>query len=186
MTIFLAILLGTVFGFILDRVGASNPQKIINMLRLKDFHLMKVLLFAIGFSSLILFILLSLGVVDTEHIKIKSAYTGVLIGGLIFGLGFAVSGYCPGTGVVAAGAGRKDALFFLLGGIVGALLFTFIFEFVESTFLFDKILGGKVTLANTNIEKYPTIFENIPAVVVAGIISVALIVIAFFLPKKSN
>ena len=59
MKIILAIILGLAFGMALDQAKASNPQKIIGMLRLKDFHLMKVILFAIGFSSLLLFILLS-------------------------------------------------------------------------------------------------------------------------------
>ena len=59
MIIILAIILGTAFGFALDQAKASDPEKIINMLRLKDFHLMKVILFAIGFSSLLLFILLA-------------------------------------------------------------------------------------------------------------------------------
>ncbi len=57
MNIILAIVLGLAFGIALDQAKASNPQKIIGMLRLKDFHLMKVILFAIGFSSLLLFIL---------------------------------------------------------------------------------------------------------------------------------
>ena len=71
MEIFLAIILGTSFGIALDQAGASDPQKIIGMLRLKDFHLMKVILFAIGFSSLILFILLSIDVISAEHLSVK-------------------------------------------------------------------------------------------------------------------
>ncbi len=88
MNIVLAIILGTAFGFALDRAKASNPQKIINMLRLKDFHLMKVILFAIGFSSLLLFILLALNVIDAGHLSVKPAYSGVVIGGAILGIWF--------------------------------------------------------------------------------------------------
>ncbi len=186
MKIILAIILGGSFGFVLDRVGASNPQKIINMLRLKDFHLMKVLLFAIGFSSLLLFILLAFGLVDLTHISIKSAYIGVLIGGLIFGIGFAIGGYCPGTSIVGASAGRKDALFFIIGSLFGALFFTIIYNLIEGTFLFDKISGGKTTIATTNLDKYPAILDNIPAVVVAGLIAVVFMIIAFVLPQKKE
>ena len=56
MELILALFLGTLFGFVLHRVGASNPENIINMLRLTDLHLMKAILFAIGASSSVLFI----------------------------------------------------------------------------------------------------------------------------------
>jgi len=166
----------------LHRVGAANPHNIINMLRLKDLHLMKVILFAIGISSLVLFILLTAGLLNPAHISIKTAYIGVLIGGLIFGVGFAITGYCPGTSLVGAGGGRKDALFFILGGLIGALLFTLSFGWLKSTFLFKEIAGGKVTLANTGISKYPAIFDNIPALAVAGILAVVFMLIAWKLP----
>jgi len=186
MQIILAILIGGLFGFVLHRAGAANPQNIINMQRLKDFHLIKVILFAIGFSSLILFLLLSLGLIDEGHISVKTSYIGVLIGGAIFGLGFAIGGYCPGTCLVGAGGGRKDALFFILGGLLGALLFTLSYGFLKSTFLFDKIAGGKTTLADTGISKFPALIDGIPSIVVAGIIAIAFMLIAWKLPTSDK
>ena len=97
--ILLAIIFGLLFGFILQKSGASNPEKILNMLRLKDFHLIKVILFGIGLSSLLLFVLGTLGIIDANF-SVKTAYIGVGIGGLIFGLGWAISGFCPGTSVL--------------------------------------------------------------------------------------
>ncbi|MDB4583787.1 YeeE/YedE thiosulfate transporter family protein [Draconibacterium sp.] len=182
MDILLAIILGTAFGFALDQAQASNPQKIINMLRLKDFHLMKVILFAIGFSSLILFILLALNVIDAGHLSIKTSYFGVIIGGGVLGIGFAIGGYCPGTGLVAAGRGRKDALFFILGGLLGAFIYLLIFGLIQDTVLFNKIAGGAVSLVNTNPDKYLSFFKNIPALSLAGPIAVLFIGIAFLLP----
>jgi len=186
MNIILAIILGTAFGFVLDKSGASDPQKIINMLRLKDLHLMKVILFAIGLSSLLLFFLLLFELIDLGHIGVKTAYWGVIVGGLIFGIGFAIGGYCPGTCVVGAGSGRKDALFFILGGLLGALAFTFIYGSIKSSALFDKIAGGKVTIALTNPEKYPALIDGVPAIIVAGAIAVAFMAIAYYLPNKSE
>lgn len=186
MNIFLAIIVGLSFGFVLHRVGAGNPQYITNMLRLQDLHLAKVILFAIGTSSLTLFILLATGLIDQSHISIKTAYTGVIIGGLIFGIGFAVGGYCPGTCLVGFGGGRKDALFFVLGGLVGAGIFTLIYGWLTSTFptLFDTIGGGKVTLADTGIDKYQGLLDNIPSIILAGALALIFMFGAWKLPKK--
>ncbi|MEE4244375.1 MAG: YeeE/YedE thiosulfate transporter family protein [Kangiellaceae bacterium] len=188
MTIALAILVGVAFGFALHRVGAGNPQYIINMLRLQDLHLAKVILFAIGFSSLLLFILLSLGLVNESHINIKTAYTGVLIGGLIFGLGFAVGGYCPGTCLVGAAGGRKDAAFFLLGGLVGAGMFTLAYGWLSENFpaIFNEIAGGSTTIAATGIDDYQGLLASVPSVLVAGGIAAVFMLGAWKLPKKFN
>lgn len=184
MKILLAILLGTAFGFALDRAKASNPQKIINMLRLKDFHLMKVILFAIGFSSLILFILLSLNIIDVSHLSVKATYIGVIVGGALLGVGFAIGGYCPGTCVVAAGRGRKDALMFLLGGLIGAFVYMLVFTAIKDTALFTEI-GGAVSIVETNPAKYSALLSNIPALFVAGPIAIVFMAIAFLLPSTT-
>ena len=186
MQIFLAIILGLAFGFALDKAQASNPQKIINMLRLKDFHLMKVILFAIGFSSLLLFILLALNVIDAGHLSIKTSYTGVIIGGAILGIGFAVSGYCPGTGVVAAGRGRKDALLFILGGLLGAFVYMLIYGSIQDSALFNKIAGGAVSLVKTNPQKFSALIGNIPALIIAGPVALVFIIVPFLLPDSKT
>ena len=188
MSIVLAIIVGLAFGFTLHRVGAGNPQNIINMLRLQDLHLAKVILFAIGISSLALFILLATGFIDPSHISIKAAYTGVLIGGLIFGIGFAVGGYCPGTCLVAVGGGRKDAIFFVLGGLFGAAFFALAYGWLKSTLpsLFDAIAGGKVTLAETGIDKFDGLFSSVPSLGIAGGIAIVFMLVAWKLPKKIN
>ena len=185
MEIISAILIGLLFGFVLQKAGAANPQKIIEMLRLKDFHLMKAILSGIGLSSLLLFILMALGIMDNSNLSVKTAYIGVIIGGAIMGAGWAITGFCPGTGIAAAGAGRKDALSFILGGLVGAFIFTLAYGSLKSTFMFDKIGGGKATLAATNPEKYITLIASIPSVVVAGGIAVVFIFIAWKLPDKA-
>ena len=186
METILAIPIGLLFGFVLQKAGAASPQKIIEMLRLKDFHLMKTILLGIGLSSLFLFAMMALGIVDNSNLSVKTAYIGVIIGGAIMGSGWAIAGFCPGTGIVAAGAGRKDALFFILGGLTGAFIFTLVYGLLESTFIFDKIGGGKATLAATNSEKYTTLISSIPAIVVAGGIAIVFIFIAWKLPESTK
>lgn len=150
MTILLAISLGLFFGFALQRVGATNPENIINMLRLTDLHLMKTILFAIGVSSALLFGLMSLGIIDAGHLSVKSSYAGVIIGGALLGVGFAISGYCPGTGLAAMGTGRKDAIVFAGGGLIGALVYMLSFSSIKDSWLFSSIAGGKVMLAESS------------------------------------
>ena len=118
-TIVLAIVIGAAFGFMLDRVGATNPGVIIGMLRLSNLHLMKTIMLAIGTASVLLFAGLMLGAVDPGHLSVKDAYWGVFVGGLLLGAGFAIAGYCPGTGLAAAATGRWDGLVFSLGGLAG-------------------------------------------------------------------
>ncbi len=144
---------------------------------------MKSILFAIGLSSLLLFVGLQLGLVNAEHISVKSSYVGVLVGGALLGLGWAMAGFCPGTAVVASGAGRKDALSFIVGGLLGAFVFTLMYGSIKDGFLFDK-LGGKVTLVATGSAKYEALFTNISPLLVAGGIAIIFIVIAFLLPSK--
>ena len=186
MELIFAIVIGTAFGFILQKSGAANPQRIINMLRLKDFHLMKAIFTGIGLSSLLLFMLMALGCMDISHLSIKTSYGGVILGGAIMGVGWAVSGFCPGTGLVAAGARRKDALFFILGGLAGAFIFTLSYGSMKSTVLFEKIAGGKATLAETGLENCTALLPAIPALAVAGGIGILFILIAWKLPQESG
>lgn len=185
MDIMLAILLGLLFGFVLQKVGAANPQMIIQMLLFRNLHLMKAILLGIGVSSLALFTLIAIGLIDSSNLSVKASYTGVIVGGAILGIGWAIAGFCPGTGLVAAGAGRRDALVFVIGGLLGALAFTLTYEQLKATFLFSD-LGGKSTLAQTGVESYPALMDNLPGIAVAGTIAVIFIAIAWFLPLKEE
>ena len=184
--ILLAILVGGSFGFILHKVGATNPNKIVGFLRLTDLHLAKVILFAIGFSSLLLFILMALGVIPEAHISVKSSYIGVIVGGAIFGIGFGLGGYCPGTTLAALGAGRKDSIFMILGGLVGAWVYVLAYGWLleNMSWLFDKIAGGKVSVAMTGNDSYPVLIDGISGVIVAGIIAILFMGGAALLPNQ--
>ncbi len=183
MTIISAVILGIFFGFSLQRVGATNPQNIINMLRLKDLHLMKAIFFAIGISSTLLFLMMAAGIIDAGHLSVKSSYIGVILGGALLGLGFAVAGYCPGTGLTALADGRKDALFFTAGGLLGALIYTLVYAGIKNSWLFDSIAGGKVMLA-AGSDRFQPLLPMIPGIISAGAIGIVFMLIAWKLPEK--
>ncbi len=183
MSIFLAIIIGLAFGFTLNRIGATNPQNIINMLRLTDLRLFKAIAFGIGLSSVLLFGAMAIGIIDPAHLSVKSAYIGVALGGAIFGAGFAIGGYCPGTSLGGAAAGRKDALVFIVGGLLGAFAYMLSYGWIKSTFLLDKIAGGKVTLALTPNDKYDAIFSSFSGTILAIVLGVAFMVFALVLPN---
>lgn len=178
MNILLAILLGGLFGFALYFTGASHPKKLVSMLKLQDLSLMKIILFAIGLSSVLLFAANALGILDLSHLSIKSTNLGVLIGGLIFGVGFGWIGSCPGTCVAASGSdGIKKALITVLGGLVGAFAFSMTYGFWKSAGLFGVMDLGKITLFNLS-EKYPSLFGlGFSGLLLTGVLFMALAVV---------
>ncbi len=178
----MAIILGGLFGFVLYLVGASNPKKLISMLRLQDLYLMKTIIFAIGFSSVLLFFANLFGIFDISHLSIKSTNLGVVVGGLIFGIGFGWVGTCPGTCVAATGSGGfKKAISAVIGGLFGAFAFSMSYGFFKNLGLFNTMDLGKLTLFNIS-EKYPSVFDiGFSGLLIVGII---FMVIGVILPQK--
>ncbi len=182
MILALAVVLGFLFGLILQSVGAADPDRIVGMLRFTDLHLAKAISAGIGLASVLLFVALSAGLLDPAHISIKPLYIGVIVGGLVFGIGWAISGFCPGTGVVALGAGRLDALFFVIGGLLGAGAFARMYEPLLKTSLFREIFGGRVTLAQTGAAD--ALVSGAAAPVLAVGIGIVFLIIAALLPQS--
>lgn len=182
--IFLALLIGGLFGFTLDRIGATNPGYIIGMLNLSNLHLMKTILAGIGVASILLFGGLLAGFVDAGHMSVKDAYLGVFIGGMLLGAGFAVSGYCPGTGLTAAATGRYDALVFVIGGLLGAAAYMGTYGWVKTTGVLDPILGGKATLGPIVGTDYPALMSGVSGEFVGLGLGIALVLVAMLLPGR--
>lgn len=184
MDIFLALLLGGIFGFVLERAGAADPDRILGMLTLRDLHLMKAIFSAIGISSLLLFGGIALGWVEISHLSIKGMYPGVLLGGVLLGLGWALGGFCPGTGVVAAGRGRKDAILFILGGLVGAWIFTLQYGSLEAAGWMEPWFGGKATLVDTGAKGASPLLQGGWTLALAILLGAAMLAIGYLLPLK--
>jgi len=128
-------LLGIVFGFLLQKGGVTRYDVIIGQLLLTDFTVLKVMLSAVVVGKVGVHLLRSGGMAEL-HPKPGSVGSS-LVGSLIFGAGFAILGYCPGTMVGAVGQGSLDALF---GGIVGMLIGTGLFAELYPT-LEKKVLN---------------------------------------------
>lgn len=183
MEIFLAIVIGAAFGAVLDRIGATNPNVISGMLTLRRTRLMKAILLAIGTGSILMFAGQMAGLVDVGHMSVKTAYIGVFIGGLLLGAGWAASGYCPGTGVCAAASGRKDALFFIAGGLLGAAAYMATYPAWKATGLLDGIAGGAVTLGTVPGSKYDGLFA-MSGDLLGIVIGAVFVLVAFVLPEN--
>ena len=180
----LAIAVGGAFGFALDRVGATNPGYIIKMLNLSDLHLMRTILLGIGVASILLFGSLMAGAIDPAHLSVKPAHLGVLLGGLLLGTGFAVAGYCPGTGLGAAATGRWDAIVFVLGGLAGAGAYMLAYRWIDGSGVLDTFSTGKTTLGTVIGTSYPAVLPWPPGEVIGLCLGIALAVVALALPPS--
>lgn len=118
-----ALILGALFGFSLNKAGLTKYYKIVNVFRLTDLAVLKFMMTALVVAMSGLYVLRGLGMITFP--SIPSTYiVGNVVGGLIFGVGMALSGYCPGTCVAGAGEGKLDYLIpGILGFLVGAVFF---------------------------------------------------------------
>jgi uncharacterized protein len=143
-TLLLGAITGLVFGFLLQKGGVTRADVIIGQFLLRDFTVLKVMLTAVIVGGVGVYGLLGMGVIESLHIK-NAAIWGNLLGGGIFGVGMAILGYCPGTGVAAIGDGSRDAIPGVIGMIVGAALFAEAYPWFNENLLKPLDLG-KATL----------------------------------------
>ncbi len=113
--------IGILFGFLLQKGGVTYYEIIISQLLLESFIVLKVMFTAIIVGMIGVYSLRYFGLVDL-HPKSTHLST-VIVGGLIFGVGFALLGYCPGTSVGGIGMGSLHALVGALGIILGASIY---------------------------------------------------------------
>jgi len=137
-------LAGLVFGVLLEKGGVGNYDVILGQLLLTDYTVLKIMLSAVVTGMLGVHAMKSLGWVSL-HPKPGSFGTSI-VGGLIFGVAFAVGGFCPGTAAAAVGSGHLDALFGGLAGmIVGSALFAAAYPELKKSIL-DTGHFGRVRL----------------------------------------
>ena len=139
----LGLLTGFLFGFFLQKARVTKFDVIVNQFRFKDFTVLKVMLTAIVTGGAGVYLLRFEGLANL-HVK-PAQMVGVVLGGLIFGVGMAVLGYCPGTGLAAAAEGSRHALWGVLGMLLGAAVFAEMYAFLSGNVL-KWADFGKITL----------------------------------------
>lgn len=118
-----AVTLGFLFGWSLNKAGLTHYARIVNVYRLRDMTVMRFMLTALLVGAVAIQVGVALGFAAHTPVPQTSVIAN-LVGGVIFGIGMATAGYCPGTIVAEAGEGRLDAWVAGLSGLfVGALAF---------------------------------------------------------------
>ncbi len=116
----IALVLGLGFGFALERAGFGSARRLTAVFYLYDMAVVKVMFTAVVTAMVGLFVLSSIGVLDLSQLYLEPTnFIAQGVGGLLFGAGFLIGGYCPGTSVAAIATGRKDGVLFALGMLTG-------------------------------------------------------------------
>jgi 3-mercaptopyruvate sulfurtransferase SseA len=129
---FLAALIGFGFGFALERAGFSSSRRLAGVFYFTDMAVVKVMFSAVITALLGLSYLVGFGWIRVDQIFLMPTLYGAQItGGLLFGVGFVMAAWCPGTAAAGLAAGRIDALVFLLGTVGGSILFNELFPLIQ-------------------------------------------------------
>ena len=154
-----AALIGVSFGFWLERAGFGSSRRIAGIFYLRDFAVVQVMFTAIVTALLTLGALSVAGLADLGAFhRIETAYGPQVLGGAIFGAGFVLGGWCPGTGLVGMASGKLDALAFVVAVGAGSLVYAGAFDAlapirdvgVRGATSFPEVLGvgpGVLTVA---------------------------------------
>ena len=142
-TLLYGLVTGLLFGFLLQKGRVLRYDKQLGALRLMDMTIVKFMLSTVVVAMVGVYLLKDLGLIK---LSVKPTNLGAnIIGGLIFGAGWGLLGYCPGTSAGALGEGRWDALWGILGMLVGAAVFAEVYPALKTSILtWGKL--GKITL----------------------------------------
>jgi thiosulfate/3-mercaptopyruvate sulfurtransferase len=127
-----ALVVGFFFGLCLERAGFGSSRRLAGIFYFRDMAVLKVMFSALITAMIGLLYFMGMGWISPEQIYfMPSVYGAQILGGLLFGVGFVMSGWCPGTGAVGLASGKMDALIFLVGAVVGSVLFNELFPLIK-------------------------------------------------------
>lgn len=167
--------MGIVFGFLLEKARVFEPGVIVGQMQLRSFTMLKVFLTAVATGAVAL---AALNGFDLVKLQPKAAlYAADVVGGLILGVGITLAGACPGTTPAQIGVGYRDAVFTLIGGLCGAVAYSYAQPWLATTFLASG--QGKITFADLLGFPYWT-----GALALAAVIVVALVLLERWRPWR--
>jgi len=174
MSLVLAFVLGTGFGFFLERAGFGSARKLAAQFYLYDMSVFKVMFTAIVTALLGVTYLGWLGWLDLSLVYLVPTHlVPQIVGGLVLGVGFVVGGYCPGTSVASLATGRVDGLVYALGIGAGTLVYAEVYpaikDFVNSNDM------GQVTLPEVLHLPWGLIVFVVVVIAVAGFSAATLV-----------
>ncbi len=173
----IGVLMGIVFGFALEKSRVFEPGIIVGQMQLRNFIMLKVFLTAVATGAVVLAVLNGAGLVKLQP---KAAlYAADIVGGLILGVGIALAGACPGTTLAQIGAGYRDALFILAGGLCGATAYAYLEPTLSKTFLGS----GQGRLIFTDLIGMP---YWAGALILAAVLVVVLVALERWRPWRSE
>jgi hypothetical protein len=144
IAVIVGLLMGIVFGFALEKSRVFEPGMIVGQMQLRNFIMLKVFMTAVATGAVVLAVLNGFDIVKLAP---KGAfYVADVVGGLILGIGITLAGACPGTALAQIGAGYRDALFILAGGLAGTVAFSYAQPTLSGTVLAED--GGKILLSD--------------------------------------
>ena len=180
----LGTLIGFAFGFVLERAGFGNAKNLAAQFYLTDTRVLKVMFSAIATACAGLGLLAGLGVLDLSLVTVPETFVGPhVVGGLLLGIGFMVSAYCPGTGVVAMASGKWDGFWSIVGVMAGSLLFGYVYSPLEGFYRSGAM--GSVTIAQATGLPFPVLAAGVVAMAVGAFLGAEKLE-AVFAPKLSK
>ena len=166
MSLILAFVLGTGFGFFLERAGFGSARKLAAQFYLYDMSVFKVMFTAIVTALLGVTYLGWIGWLDLGQVYLVPTYlVPQVVGGLVLGVGFVVGGYCPGTSVASLATGRIDGFVYAAGIAAGTFAYAEVYPQIKGFVNSDAM--GQVTL--------PEVFDMPWGVVVFAVVVIAVV-----------
>ena len=165
--IVIGLVMGAVFGLALEKSRVFEPGMIVGQMQLRTFIMLKVFLAAVATGLVALAVLTAAGWAGL-HLKAVEVLANV-VGGLLLGAGITLAGACPGTVVAQIGAGYRDALATLAGGLAGALAFGYLQPTLAP--VFAAAGPGKLTLADVLGLPFWAVALIAAAVLVGGMVA---------------
>lgn len=146
--IIIAVLIGLAFGFILEASGFSSSRKLAGVFYGYDFAVLKVFFTAALVSVIGLYYMDYLGWINMSMLYVHPTYVwAAIVGGAIMGIGFVAGGFCPGTSICAVAIGKLDAWVYVLGIMIGILVFSEAFGTFEN--IYNDTNLGNITLVDS-------------------------------------